>query len=238
MLCLGTRRWLAALTFASLTLPVLAAPHQVAAAGHGTSSGQADLGRPTVVGTLVAKPVNGESAVPPQCQSRDMAPVNTAIQERRGLVICTAHGKLVLLELTPDSTVHARFWGPASGGSLRDGDRIRAWGTLGDNGYLLNPTLAVQDMDVQRASTHSQDFVAQDGPHLTLYVLSSDKGGPVEGVVYAVQGGASRVYLCDGAAGTWSDLTPGLTIDISRSLFNRRINTYVDTDVVRIVSCR
>lgn len=238
MLCLGTWRGLAALALACTTLPALTGASQAAAAGRGTATARATPGRPTVAGTLVAKPIDGETSVPPACQDRDMAPVNTAIQERRGLVICTGEGKLVLLELTSSTTIHARYWGAASMAALRDGDRIRAWGTRSDNGYLLDPTLALQDLDVQRAATDSQDFVAQSGQRLTLYVLSSEKKGPVEGVVYAVPGGATKVYLCNGSSGTWADLTPGKTVDITRSQFNRRINTYVDTDSVRIVSCR
>lgn len=238
MLCLGKWRGLGALALVCATLPAVVGAQPAAAAGRGPSSAQANLGRPAVAGILVAKPVNGESSIPPQCQSRDMAPINTAIQQQRGLVVCTGRGKLVLLELSAGTTFHARFWGPATVGSLRDGDRIRAWGTLSDGGYLLNPTVAVQDVDEQRAKTRSQDFVADSGQRLTLYVLSSEKGGPVEGVVYAVPGGATKVYLCNGSTGTWADLTVGTTIDVSRSLFNRRINTYVDTDAVHIVDCR
>lgn len=238
MLCPRMWRGGAALTFVCAMLPVLAGAQPSQAAGGGTPPSRAVLGKPAVVGTLVAKPVSGETVLPTACRDRDLTPVNAAIQQQRGLVICTEEGKLVLLELSSTTTIHARFWGPVAISSLRDGDRIRAWGTRGDHGYVVNPTTAVQDVDVQEVGTDSQDFVSQSGQRVTLYVLSSARRSPVHGVVYAVPGGETKVYLCNGSLGAWTDLTAGKTVDITGSLFNRRANTYVDTDTVRIVSCR
>ncbi|HLJ67682.1 MAG TPA: hypothetical protein VKX16_10030 [Chloroflexota bacterium] len=197
-----------------------------------------DAARPTVSGVLVAKPINGEGNLPAACRDRDAATVNQAVMERRGLVICTEEGRLVLLELSRGTTIHARYWGRIAIRSLRDGDRINAWGVLTDAGYLLNPTRAVQDTDVQGAFTDSQDFItAHAGIRLTLDVLQSDANGPVQGIIHAIRGGNVRVILCGDRLGTWQDLTVGKTIDISRSLFNRRLMTYVDMDRVRVVSC-
>jgi hypothetical protein len=47
-----------------------------------------------------------------------------------------------------------------------------------------------------------------------------------------------HITLCNGNAGTWADLTAGKTIDITRSVYNRRLHAYIDTDTVRVVSCR
>ncbi|HZU12712.1 MAG TPA: hypothetical protein VFB58_07715 [Chloroflexota bacterium] len=211
-------------------------PTAVAAAGRHHASSLGD-GRPAVVGTLVAKPVSGESTLPPRCRDRDQTTINTAVQQQRGLVICTEEGRLVLLELSPATALRARYGAPITVGFMRDGDRIRAWGQLMDNGYALNPTAAIQDVDLQEAFTNSQDFIASAGDRLTLYVLSADAQGPVSGIVHAVRGGRSQVYLCNGALGSWADLKPGETINITESFFNRRIKTYVDTDIVHIATC-
>jgi len=56
-------------------------------------------------------------------------------------------------------------------------------------------------------------------------------------VVHAVRGGVTHVILCNGQPGTWADLTTGKTIDITRSLFNRRLRTYIHTGIVHVVSC-
>jgi hypothetical protein len=192
-----------------------------------------------VAGILVAKPVQGEGNIPAACRERDQAAVNGAVLQRRGLVICTEQGKLVLLQLSPDTGIYARYWGRYSVAYLRDGDRIRAWGVLQDKGYVLDPTFAVQDVDLQEAYTDSQDFITTHGPsRLTLDVLASDPHGPVQGVIHADRGGAMHITLCNGNAGTWADLTAGKTIDITRSVYNRRLHAYIDTDTVRVVSCR
>ena len=89
-------------------------------------------------------------------------------------------------------------------------------------GFILNPTYAVQDTDIQEAPVDSQDFIAASGPRLMLFVLKSDANGPVRGMVHAVRGGVTHITLCNGQPGAWADLTAGKTIDITRSLFNRR----------------
>lgn len=217
----------------------LSAARSAAAQSVGPSAPPAtvDAARPTVSGILVAKPVAGEGNLPAACRDRDAASVNAAAMERRGLVICTEEGKLVLLQLQRTTGIYARYWGRFSIGRLTDGDHINAWGVLRAGGYELNPTIAVQDTDIQEAFVDSQDFITQGGFRLTLDVLQSDANGPVEGVVHAVRGGRTHVILCNGAPGTWAALTPGKTIDITRSLFNRRLDTYIHTGTVRIVSC-
>jgi hypothetical protein len=196
-----------------------------------------DTAHPTVSGILVAKPVSGEGNIPQACRDRDVASVNAAVQERRGLVICTAEGKLVLLVVDESTGYYARYWGKYSLNRLTDGDHVRAWGVLRDYGYELNPTYAVQDTDIQEAYVDSQDFIMHGGPRLTLGVLSSDPKGPVQGIVHAVQGGYTEITLCNGHEGTWADLTTGKTIDITNSLFNRRLKLYIHTARVKVVSC-
>ena len=143
----------------------------------------------------------------------------------------------MLLLLSARTGFFARYWGRISLDRLTDGDHINAWGVLRDRGYLLDPTYAVQDTDVQEAFTNSQDFIARGGARLTLYVLKSDPRGPVQGIVYAVQGGETEITLCNGHPGTWANLTAGKTINITDSLFNRRLMTYIHTAYVRVVSC-
>jgi hypothetical protein len=202
-----------------------------------TNIGDIDRSHPTVSGILVARPVSGEANIPTVCQDRDQAAIARAVSENRGLVICTVEGRLVLLQLSPSTKIHARFWGLIALGRLTDGDHINAWGTLQDNGFLLDPTSNVQDTDVQEAYVNSQDFIAQGGPNLTLYVLESDANGPVQGIVHAVPGGVPYIVLCGGVKGTWQNLTQGKTINISNSLFNRRTMTYIRTSNVHVVSC-
>jgi hypothetical protein len=199
--------------------------------------GRVGGGQPTVTGTLIARPISGETNLPLPCRDRDQAVAARAMSETRGLVICTEEGKLVLIQLSAGTRIHARFGGPISVDRFTDGDHINAWGTLQDNGFLLDPTTIVQDADVQESNVDSQDFVAQSGPRLTLYVLKSDAQSPVQGIVHAYQGGVTHIILCGGGSGTWQDLTVGKTLDISKSLFNRRLMTYIHTAEVRVVSC-
>jgi hypothetical protein len=235
------RRSLVAILILGALITGFTAVRPVAAQSVGPSAPPANINpsRPTVSGILVAKPINGEGNLPSPCVDRDLTAVNTAVMQRRGLVICTEEGRLVLLQLSRKTGIFARYWGRFGIGRLTDGDHINAWGVLRDNGFVLNPTYAVQDTDIQEAFVDSQDFIAaRHGVRLTLYVLQSDQEGPVEGIVYAVPGGVTHVTLCNGQRGTWAALTPGKTIDITRSLFNRRLNTYIHTDTVHIVSCR
>jgi hypothetical protein len=196
-----------------------------------------DAARPTVSGTLVAKPINGEGNIPAPCRDRDASAIKAATMQRRGIVICTEEGRLVLLQITRATGFYARYWGRFGLGRLTDGDHINAWGVLGSGGYVLDPTYAVQDTDIQEAFVDSQDFIAASGPRLKLFVLKSDASGPVDGLIYAVRGGVTHVTLCNGQPGTWADLTAGKTIDITRSLFNRRLDTYIHTGRVHVVSC-
>ncbi len=193
---------------------------------------------PTVSGFLVARPHEGEGNLPQACRDRDQAMVARDTQINRGLVICTEEGRLVLLQLSRVTHYFARYWGRIGIQRLRDGDHINAYGVLRDNGYLLNPTIVVQDTDLQRAFTNSQDFIsARDGAILTLAVLRSDSQGPVTGIVHAAPGGRVRVTLCGGQQGTWADLTPGKTININDSLFNSRLHVYFEVTKARVVSC-
>jgi hypothetical protein len=196
-----------------------------------------DALNPTVSGILVAKPVSGEGNIPAACRDRDASSLNGAVMQHRGLIVCTEEGKLVLLNLQPDTGFYYRYWGKGSLRFFRDGDHVNAWGVLRDRGYELNPTYAVQDTDVQEAYTDSQDFIMAGGTRLTLGVLQSPPNSPVQGIVHAVQGGTPHITRCNGTAGTWADLKTGKTIDITKSLFNRRLSLYVDTDDVTIVSC-
>jgi hypothetical protein len=193
--------------------------------------------QPTISGTLVAKPVNGEGNIPSVCRDQNAAAAKAATVQNRGLVVCTDEGRLVLVQITRSTGFYARFWGRYGLGRLTDGDHINAWGVLGSGGFVLNPTYAVQDTDIQEASVDSQDFIAGSGPRLMLFVLKSDANGPVKGMVHAVRGGVTHITLCNGQPGTWADLTAGKTINITRSLFNRRLDTYIHTDYVHVVSC-
>jgi hypothetical protein len=197
-----------------------------------------DAVHPTVSGMLVAKPTEGEGNLPSPCRDSDAASINGAVMAHRGLIVCTEEGKLVLLDLQPSTGLYYRFWGKAELRYFRDGDHVNAWGVLHDNGHLLQPTYAVQDTNVQEAFTDSQDFIMDDGDRLTLGVLWSPPKSPVQGIVYAIQGGPTHITRCNGHAGTWSDLTTGKTIDITRSLFNERLDLYIHTAYVKIVSCR
>lgn len=192
---------------------------------------------PAVSGTLVARPVSGEGRIPAACRDRDAGTINAAVTQHRGLVICTEEGKLVLLQLSASTAIYSRYWAHRWIGRLRDGDHINAWGILGDRGYLLNPTVAVQDTDLQEAFADSQDFIAAAGKRLTLYVLASVPQSPVKGIVGTVQGGKTQITLCNGQPGTWADLTQGMTIDITHSLFNRHRMVYLHTARVQVVSC-
>jgi hypothetical protein len=194
-----------------------------------------DATRPTVSGILVARPNGRGNHIPPAC--RTQVSTNAPAMEIRGLVICSTAGRLVLLQLSAQTGFYARYWGRYAVGDLRDGDRINAWGVLQDNGALLNPTFAVQDTDIQEASVDSQDFITQGGRRLTLDVLQSDANGPVHGIIHAVRNGTAHITLCSGQPGNWADLTPGKTVDITHSLFNRRLMSYVDTNTVRVVGC-
>jgi hypothetical protein len=196
-----------------------------------------DVAHPTVSGTLVAKPVSGEGNIPAACRDRDDASLSSAVMQHRGLVVCTAEGKLVLLNLQPNTGPFYRYWGEASLYYFRDGDHVNAWGVLRDHGYELDPTFAVQDTDAQQAYTDSQDFIMAGGLKLTLGVLKSPAGSPVQGIVYAIQGGPTSITLCNGSAGTWASLKTGKTIDITDSLLNRRLHEYIHTANVTIVSC-
>ncbi|MGH2411560.1 MAG: hypothetical protein ACRDGS_14515 [Chloroflexota bacterium] len=189
-------------------------------------------------GILVAKPINGEGNIPAACRDRDQASVNAATLQKRGLVICTEEGRLVLLQLSTSTGIYARYWGKRHLRRFVDGDHINAWGVLTDRGYVLDPTYAVQDTDIQEAFADSQDFILRHGSRLVLDVLQSDPNSPVRGMVFAVRGGETDVTLCGGHPGRWEDLTAGKTINITRSLFNRRLETYEHTGAVQVVSCR
>jgi hypothetical protein len=190
---------------------------------------------PTISGTLVAKPVSGEGNIPTVCRDRNAAVAAAATMQRRGLVVCTDEGRLVLLQLTRYTGFYARYWGRIALRHLTDGDHINAWGVLTTGGYVLNPTYAVQDTDVQEAFVDSQDYIAAGGARLTLFVLKSDGNGPVNGLIHAIRGGVVHITLCNGQSGVWADLTRGKTIDITQSLFNRRLNTYVHTGEVCVI---
>lgn len=205
--------------------------------GPSTAPTNINAALPTISGTLVAKPVNGEGNIPTACRDRDASAVRAATMQNRGLVVCTEEGRLVFLQLTRSTGFYARYWGRYGLGRLTDGDHINAWGVLGSGGFVLNPTYAVQDTDIQEAFVDSQDFIAAGGPSLMLFVLKSDANGPVRGLVHAVRGGVTHITLCNGQPGTWADLTAGKTIDVTRSLFNRRLETYIHTGNARVVSC-
>jgi hypothetical protein len=191
-----------------------------------------------VIGTLVAKPQPGVApSEPVACREQPAAGAAAAVMQGRGLVICTAAGHLVLLQLSASTRILTIDGGAATIASLRDGDRIVAAGALTAGGAVLNPTTSVRDTDIQRARTASQDFIAGGGSILTLFVLQSDAGGPVEGQVHADGAADAHVTLCGGRAGSWTDLHQGLTIDITNSIFNRRTMTYVDADTIHVVSC-
>ena len=195
-----------------------------------------DALHPTVSGTLVAKPLNGRSSPAAPCGATNNS-LTPNVSKRKALVVCTDAGRLVLLQLSSQTGIYSRYWAPRSLARLTVGDHINAWGVLTENGYVLDPTFAVQDTDIQEAYTDSQDYISQSGTTLTLYVLKSDTKGPVQGIVQAVQGGKTQITLCNGAAGTWAELQAGETIDISRSLFNQRLKTYIHTGRVRVVNC-
>lgn len=195
-----------------------------------------DAVHPTVSGILVAKPRNNEGNIPTPCSAQATPSTVTQV---RGLVICSDQGRYVLLQITRVTGFYARYWGRYGLNRFRIGDRVNSWGVLRDGGVLLRPTYAVQDTDLQAAFTDSQAFImARTNGRLQLGVLKSDANGPVRGIVFAERGGEVHVTRCDGQPGTWADLTQGKTIDITSALFNRRLNTYIHTHVVRIISCR
>jgi hypothetical protein len=188
----------------------------------------------SVTGRLVAKPVEGPSGQV-ICGDRDRTP-ETQSTLNRGLVICTEEGKLILLQVSSTTRLRTRDGGKTDIDDLVLGDTVTGTGTLQDAGTVMNPTVRVVDANLQRAGTNSQDFIAQGGAVLTLFVLKSDEG-PVQGRVFARPGEPTHVTLCGGRHGTWSDLKQGLTINISASIFNTRTMAYVDTNTVAVVSC-
>ena len=189
----------------------------------------------TVSGRLVAKPNVGPSGQV-ICGDRDRSADAQALSINRGLVICTVEGKLVLIQLSANTKVLTSDRAPATIEDLTLGDHLKAHETLGTDGQVLNPTAAVVDTNIQRKHTASQDFVANAGSILTLYVLKSDPC-PVKGLVHAAPGEPPHVTLCNGSSGTWTDLRQGFSIDVSNSVFNTRTMTYVDTNAVRVISC-
>ncbi len=230
----GIRSTLSTVLMAATVVAALSGTHIARAAGPEPMAAPAgiDEARPTVSGTLVARP--GGKNVPPHC--RDQAPAIAArANVARGLVICTEEGNLVLLELTGSTGFYARYWGHVTVRNLRDGDHMQAWGVLQDGGLLLNPTYAVRDVDIQYAYTDSQDFIlTHNGNVLTLMVLSSDGQGPVTGIVHAIPGGPVQVTRCGGGAGNWADLTSGKTINVTDSLLNYRLHIFLRTVNVQV----
>ncbi|GAC1509585.1 MAG: hypothetical protein NVS2B16_08360 [Chloroflexota bacterium] len=191
-----------------------------------------------VRGTLVALPVSGDGTGGQiVCGDRDVTGPAKALMVNRGLVICSDAGRLVLLQLSATTRIFGRDRVALPVDHLTRGDRIVAWGLLTDSGFLLAPTFAVQDIDTQTRATNSQDYIAGRDSGLTLDVLQSDGGGPVQGIVHARSGGGTHVVLCGGRLGAWSNLTAGMTIDVSGSVFDIRTMTYVDTDTVTVVNC-
>jgi len=194
--------------------------------------------RQTVSGTLVAKPLGGVGTGGPFiCGDQDRTAEARALMVNRGLVICTEEGRLVLLQLSAATRIFGRDGLAVTVADLTVRDHIVATGILIDGGRALYPTFTVEDTDIQTRDTNSQDYITEHDPNLVLDVLSSDTGGPVMGIVRADRGPDTRVNLCNGRAGIWSSLHVGMTIDISSSIFNRRIMTYVDSETVRVVSC-
>ena len=192
--------------------------------------------QPTISGTLVAKPVNGQGTSPPRAgiimlgrQSGHRSKSRT-----RGLYRRRPSGPLAN---HPLNRLLRPLLGPLRAGAAHRWRPHQRLGRTGSGGFVLNPTYAVQDTDIQEAFVDSQDFIAASGPRLMLFVLKSDANGPVKGMVHAVRGGVTHITLCNGQPGTWADLTAGKTIDITRSLFNRRLDTYIHTGNVRVVSC-
>lgn len=194
-----------------------------------------DSSHPTVSGILVAKPQGNEGNVHTACDNQASP---NAVTRVRGIIVCSDQGKYILVQINRYTGFYARYWGKYTLAQFRDGDHVNVWGVLRDGGILVRPTYAVQDTDLQEAFTDSQDFImSRDHGRLQLGVLKSDADGPVQGIVYADHNGRAHVTLCNGDPGTWANLTKGKTIDVTLSLFNRRLNTYTDTDTVKIISC-
>jgi len=188
----------------------------------------------TVTGRLVAKPDQGPAGQV-VCGDRDRTKeAQSALA--RGLVICTEEGKLILLQISVGTRLFTHDRARVTIEDLRLGDTLTGTGTLQDAGLVMNPTVSVADANLQLRGTNSQDFIAGGGAVLTLYVLSSD-AGPVQGRVLASPGEPTHVRLCGGGQGSWADLKAGLTVNISRSIFNTRAMEYVDTSYVSIVTC-
>ncbi len=231
MKAFGIRTTLATALVAATTVVAFSGAAITSAAGPPTPPNAVEATAPTVSGTLVARPF-GQNP-PPQC-GPTAASKPAASLRARGLVLCSNQGNLVLLDLSGSTDLDARYGGHITVRQLTDGDHLNAWGTLQDNGMVLNPTADVQDVDVQYANTDSQDYItAHAGGVLTLMVLASDSG-PVSGIVRAIRGGPVSVTLCGGKAGTWANLKPGKTIHISNSLFNSRTRIYLRTTTVRV----
>lgn len=188
----------------------------------------------TVTGRLVAKP-NEAPTGQVICGDRDRTPDAQTVMNR-GIVLCTEEGKLVLLQLSGTTRLLTRDRVRVALEDFVLGDTVTGTGTLQDAGTVMNPTVSVIDANLQRGGTNSQDFIAQGGGVLTLFVLKSDEG-PVQGRVFARPGEPVHVTLCGGHRGTWSDLKQGLTVNVSQSIFNTRTMAYVDTRNVAVVSC-
>ncbi|HEX8918172.1 MAG TPA: hypothetical protein VF898_06695, partial [Chloroflexota bacterium] len=189
-----------------------------------------------ISGRLVAKPIEGVApATAVICGDRDQTQAAKALMVSRGLVICTEEGNLVLLQIGTGTRLLTQDYVAVTIPDMSLGDHINARGVL--KNLVMSPTASVVDTNLRMRKTNSQDFIRNGGITLTLYVLQSDAGGPVQGLIHAQQRGRAHVVLCNGKTGTWSDLRPGLTIDISGSIFNTRFMTYVDTDLVKIASC-
>lgn len=191
----------------------------------------------TVTGTLIAKPIGGAAGSRILCHDQDRTAAAQPLLAR-GLVICTEEARLILLELSPQTRMIGADGAKVDLDDLIPGDRLTARGRLVEGGAVLSPTNMVRDQELQARLTESQDYIAKHEVNLTLFVLQSAAGSPVKGEVEAQAGEGTRIILCGGRAGTWGNLAQGMTVNVGRSIFNTRTMTYVDTGVVRVVSCR
>ena len=122
------------LTTAVILAASLAVTHPAAAqsVGPGAPPVTIDAIHPTVSGILVAKPASGEGNLPSTCRDRDRASVGAAVMQRRGLVICTEEGKLVLLNLSRDTGLLEMPLMPIQHNSSREHPGLRPYGAMSE----------------------------------------------------------------------------------------------------------
>src|SRR4029077_17003570 len=111
-----------------------------------------------VTGRLIAKPDQGPTGQV-ICGDRDRTmAAQTGVS--RGLVICTAEGKLILLQISGTTKLLTHDRARLTIEDLSLGDTVIGTGTLRDAGLVMDPSVSIADANLLLGKTNSQDFIA------------------------------------------------------------------------------